>query len=502
MMLKKIILYSFVLCALPLAILTAGCKNNEADKPANVPQSPLPSPLEPGCMPCHPAVTLDKNHSFACTDCHRGDNSASDKESAHKGLVYKPAHPDHMAVSCGGCHSEQIQRYENSLHFTLNNAVNLTRLHFGADNKLDSLLDIPLQHQQGNEKLAVVDDMLRRNCLRCHVYSSGDSYSAVRRATGCGACHLAFSKGKLESHTFTKTPSDKQCLSCHYGNRVGADYYGKYEHDLNWEYRTPYGEEYYSPRPYGVEQHNLSADIHKQRGLFCVDCHSTKGLSDKTARLQCNSCHGWKPGDPKPINKNLTVADDKLMLSSVRGKRHEIPAMVHPAHEQYGKEVSCQVCHAKWSFNDSTTHLLRSEYDDFDQWERLTVQSNSWVEKFLNHNLYSDDDEIPPVAWDGISGEMRSGIWYQGYTERRWERMIIRRDKDGIIKVFRPILDLSISAVDQDGKVIFDNLTGNGDGLLPYTPHTTGPAGMFYLSRFSHLLLAEDRGQKTEDKMQ
>jgi hypothetical protein len=55
--------------------------------------------------------------------------------------------------------------------------------------------------------------------------------------------------------------------------------------------------------------------------------------------------------------------------------------------------------------------------------------------------------------------------------------------------VFRPILDLSLSAVAKDGNVIFDNLTGSGDGLLPYTPHTTGLAGIFYLNRFSHLLL-------------
>ena len=89
---------------------------------------------------------------------------------------------------------------------------------------------------------------------------------------------------------------------------------------------------------------------------------------------------------------------------------------------------------------------------------------------------------------DSIKGRSKPGIWYLGFTQRRWEDILIDRDSDGIIKVFRPILDLRISAVDEDGDVLFDNLKGTGSGLLPYTPHTTGPAGLFYEQRFLHLL--------------
>ena len=162
--------------------------------------------------------------------------------------------------------------------------------------------------------------------------------------------------------------------------------------------------------------------------------------------------------------------------------------MRHPAHEKYGKEVSCQVCHAQWAFNDSATHLLRSTSDEYDFQERLTVQSSSWVEHVLEHNLYSAEDEIDPTMADGITGQVRPGIWYKGYTQRRWENIIIKRDLDGVIKVFRPILDLHLSAIDEDGEVLSDNLTGTGRGLLPYTPHTTGPAGLFYYNRFLHLV--------------
>jgi hypothetical protein len=92
-----------------------------------------------------------------------------------------------------------------------------------------------------------------------------------------------------------------------------------------------------------------------------------------------------------------------------------------------------------------------------------------------------------------VAGQKKPGIWYQGYSLRRWENMLIRQDKDGIIKVFRPLLDLRLSAIDANGEIIagLDNITGQGDGLLPYIPHTTGPAGLFYEQRFLPLLDAQ-----------
>jgi hypothetical protein len=36
--------------------------------------------------------------------------------------------------------------------------------------------------------------------------------------------------------------------------------------------------------------------------------------------------------------------------------------------------------------------------------------------------------------------------------------------------------------------VIFDDQSGQGRTRLPYVPHTTGPAGLFYQQRFQHLL--------------
>jgi hypothetical protein len=180
-----------------------------------------------------------------------------------------------------------------------------------------------------------------------------------------------------------------------------------------------------------------------------------------------------------------------VLTSRQDKKEHPVPLMQHPAHRQYGKTVACQVCHAQWSFNDAPTYLLLSKTDKYDPWERLTAQSSSEVEFLLERNLASGKEELPPTMRDGLNGVSRPGIWYLGYGQRRWEAMRIQKDIDKVIKVFRPVLDLHLSMVEVDGQVLFDNVTGPGTGTRPYTPHTTGHAGLFYRDRFKHLLPSE-----------
>jgi hypothetical protein len=465
---------------IPLVLLVS-LTCHGADKTTSAPSEQVQK-----CSGCHQQMQLDPSHSrLACIDCHRGNNTLSDKDLAHKGLVAKPAAAGAMEKSCGKCHPNQVKQCVLSLHFTVKNAVNAVRSHFGIAPALDRLNQIPEPKGIPGSKEDLVNDMLRRQCLRCHVHTPGDNYPLVRRGTGCAACHLQFTDGKLESHAFIR-PTTRQCLSCHYGNHVGSDFVGKYEHDFNWEYRTPYTSRTGYFRPYGVELHELAPDIHSQKGMSCLDCHSGKQLAGVAPQVQCISCHN--PG-ALPLPDNVTRQGKKLILKDVtHAQEHLIPQLTHPAHKKFGRQVTCQVCHAQWAFNDRPTHLLLSYLDDVDPWERLTVQSNSAVERFLDHNLNSDEDELLPAMQDALTGKNKSGIWYKGFGQRRWEKLIIKRDSDDIIKVFRPILDLRLSAVDDDENVLFDNLRGKGPGLLPYTPHTSGAAGVFYEQRFRHLL--------------
>lgn len=458
--------------------------------------TPLP---KVGCASCHEHA-LDANHNFSCTKCHLGSDDTAEKSVAHKGLLSQPAHPDNMMRICGECHRSLVEDNAHSEHFTLHNAVNMVREAFGAEQQIATLLDIPVADNP-QTSLQLADDLLRRRCLRCHPYYSGDRYPAVVRGTGCASCHLHFYKGKLVSHSFLKFPGDSQCLQCHYGNWVGSDYYGRYDHDMNEEYRTPYttSQEYF--RPYGIEYHQLSTDVHQQHGMVCVDCHTGKELMAQTDHsIRCEDCHDSDSLANKPPANIVFNKESKqfIFTSTPTGKSMPVPVMQHPAHAKYNSSVGCQVCHAQWAFDDRGTHLLRNDLDEYDDFSRLTVQGSFEVEKILKNNLDFDLEEIPHVMTDKINGEPKPGLWYKGYETRRWENITIGPDSTGKLQVMRPLLDISLSWLDEDEEVRFDTSRANSEnkGFVPYIPHTTGEAGIFYLERLKVLSQKENDSEK------
>ena len=476
---------NFTLWSILFLLLLAGCRENKdlQDSPPPA-QKSVPEALavqEPGCIGCHQDIQLDAPHNFACTECHQGNNDTSDKDAAHQGFLAAPGAPASMQAVCGRCHEERVQRCTQSNHFTLNKAVNTVREHFGIEPPLSSFLEIPDRATVPQTAEELVDDLLRRQCFRCHLHTQGDQYAYVHRGKGCAACHLQYSGGRLESHAFIQ-PGERQCLSCHYSNHVGSDFMGSYEHDHSEEYRTPYTTRAAFVRPYGLEQHNLVPDIHQQRGLTCRDCHSSG-----QERIQCIDCHA-PVGDRLPAH--VRQEGENWVLHSVQSDRvHPIPLLKDPAHARYMDKVDCQVCHAQWAFNDGTSHFLLRYSLDAQPWEYLFRQTRPEVEEFVISNAYYGED-VQASMRDAITGQRKAGIWFKGFDKRRWEDILIRKDTDGRIKVFRPILDLRLSAADEENKIIndLDNIQGKGSGLLPYTPHTTGPAGIFYTRRFLHLL--------------
>lgn len=481
MTVKRILLYlHLVLVLIPLAL--TGCSDEET------------SVIQSGCLGCHPVIT-DTSHQLDCALCHQGDETATTRDKAHQSLIAQPAHPDTMQQYCGSCHPAQLAASQ-TLHLKQDNLVNMVRSAFGETVRLDSLIDIPVVEQPATIG-ELADDLLRRRCLRCHLYNQGDDYPATHHGTGCAACHLKFQDNKLQSHEFLAKPEDSICLSCHYGNRVGFDYYGRFEHDFHDEYRTPFNTADHSQRPFGVEYRQLKADIHQEKGLGCIDCHGANELmqprTDST-KLQCTSCH-LKGSLEKQLPEGVKKTQDGnyTFTASTTNSLHQLPVMKHHSHFGSYATVSCQVCHAQWSYNDTETHLLRSDVDEYDQYHALVVQGSSEIESFLVNNLDYEKDELEPEMSDKLTGEMRQGVWYKSYSLRRWEEVILGRDEVGQLTVLRPQLNLSLSWLNDEEVPIFDSvksLTPN-NGLTPYTPHTTGAAGIYYETRILQFLESE-----------
>jgi len=434
---------------------------------------------------------MDPSHNFSCSTCHNGDAASFDKTTAHKTAIARPGHPDFMADVCGGCHEKMVKDVQQSLHFTLRKEINTVRKAFGATAELTG----PSQISEENfptTPLALVDDLLRRRCLRCHLYYPGDSYGAVVHGTGCAACHLDYQEGRLSSHRFLAKPSDKQCLSCHYSNFVGADYYGKFEQDFNWEYWTPFSAGEEQDRPYGVGRHSLRPDIHQLNGLNCIDCHSGPALkANPAAKITCAFCHLWKQQkDGTPQLANLSLENNALVLTTkLTNRKIKVPQLQHPAHTQYADTVACQVCHAQWSFADKGTHLFRQDNTDYDRWEALTRQGSSEVEFQLEASLFQENNETAAVMTDKFSGQTKIGIWLKGYGLRRWEEIETCRDAAGILQVCRSLHNLHLTYVNGDGDLLFDSIGMSNEtpGKIPYVPHTTGKAGPFFQNRIQQI---------------
>jgi len=114
----------------------------------------------------------------------------------------------------------------------------------------------------------------QRNCNKCHV--------------GCLDCHLDVST-KNSSHIFVKKPS---ALSCYGGGKAFICHAGPLERRRGDGYLRG---EFTQAAGKGKQLLKDRPDIHAQRGLVCVDCHTPNQDTDSHADLRrdasCTKCH-------------------------------------------------------------------------------------------------------------------------------------------------------------------------------------------------------------------
>ncbi len=477
------------------------------------------------CSGCHKGIeTISANHGFDCKSCHLapGDRSARGVDS-HKKIVRNPSDLRHVDTFCLPCHQREIKEVRNSLHATLAGIINQTRYLWGAQKNASPatygisgpLKPLPEPDLSLYPELprTLVDDFLRRRCLRCHIHTAGPGGQGLYRATGCAACHMLYAddgryrggdptidrskKGYPVKHEFTGLIPNTQCLHCHNQNHVGADYEGLFEHDYSKTYHSPLVGGEPVPKIYGLVYHHLARDIHAERGLWCIDCHGRRDVMGdgmiysyqmEAPKRLCSDCHGGHDAPTPDISKGDIVRTPSgfLFISRNRGKRHKLPLFSReniPHRVEAHSRIRCSACHAQWSYQDYGLSLIREDRLQGNKWHYLACQGDPYLEGILKRQLESRQD-LYPFSKDWLSGRSGLGIWSAGWRFRRWEFMPLGVDQRERYTVLRPLYQYLVTYVDRRGEVPLDNaIPSRGDGshrgwaFMPYVPHTTAPSG-------------------------
>ncbi|MFC1883639.1 hypothetical protein ACFL2O_02605 [Thermodesulfobacteriota bacterium] len=492
------------------------------------------------CGNCHEGIEkISLQHDFKCAACHVPPEIRSDPFIETHDVIHRnPSEPSVVRTYCMPCHENEIDRMESSLHGSVAGIINQTRYLWGAQKAASpgvyglsgpfKPLPEPDPEIYPETPSLLVDDFLRRGCLRCHIHVEGQQGRGLYRAGGCAACHVLYdndgkykggdkalsssSEGYPKRHEFTKRIPNDQCLHCHNHNHIGADFIGLFEKDYSSTYRVP-GPEGSSARIiYGMGYHHLSRDVHAERGMWCIDCHGKVDVMGdghaysfqmEVPRLTCTDCHGGfskaLPDLNKLARRGITIKDKSkgrktdgtlkdrtfLLMKKDNGKSVEMPVFKKDSSghsiEEHSK-VRCSACHAQWSFQDYGLSVTREDNIEGYKWYKLTAQGDPELEKILVGHLKGKQGDI--VSRDRISGVKRLGIWLKGWRFRRWELMPLGKDQRGMYSILRPLYQYLISYSDKQNSVVLDSTvpvrgdkSGKGWAFSPYVPHTTAPAG-------------------------
>ena len=497
----------FVLCFLLYLLgCTSGCHH--------------PEPDITDCLRCHQGIeSAGKGHDFDCARCHLLPHDRGRALEDHVRILNNPARLSSAREICTPCHQERVDDFQNSLHATLAGMINQTRFLFGAQAKAfppvygagGNLPLLPPARDSIHRPADLVDDLLRRKCLGCHVSAAGSEHTPPFRSRGCAACHVLYAsdglyhgrdkaidtstKGFPEVHGLTADIPDSQCLKCHRPNYAGSDAHGLFERDYDSFFQEAVlGDRPAHEHPRGAV-HVLAKDVHTRRGLQCVDCHSgddvmgsgrLAGFALDSPGTTCQDCHGgFARPEPNPEVAGLEADSGVWFFLARDGTRRRVPRFAPdtPSHDPGAhSRLRCSACHAQWTAHDYGLSLQRQDGGDFRVWTYLIRQGDPRVFSELEKLLA--DAGRRPSSPDLLTGDKGQGLWLKGYRFRRWENMVLGVDDQDRISLFRPLHQYRISYVDDHSRVILDSvIPGRGDGngpgwaFMPYVPHTTAGQG-------------------------
>ncbi len=281
--------------------------------------------LAEGCVACHGDVAgLTGAHaprSIGCAACHAGDRGTLDKARAHAGLVLVPGNLADAPRTCGqaGCHDAIVPRVERSIMATMAGVIAVNRTVLGEPDPPGA----PLPHAQRLGH-GVADSHLRELCVGCHLGQAKTEWGPIGETTqggGCLACHLEYDAGAAatlaayaalarearkaapSAHpSLTVNPRNGHCFGCHSrSGRIALSYEGWHEMHIPGG-GGPADPDSPNVRKLGDGRYveKVVADVHHQRRLECIDCHTANEVMGPGAevarksqqlRIGCEDCH-------------------------------------------------------------------------------------------------------------------------------------------------------------------------------------------------------------------
>ncbi len=525
---------SSLLLVLGIAVIGAVLTSADTGSAKTVSYEKAGNPADTGCLKCHNGIeaigSTPVMSKLTCVQCHRGNATGRTAEAAHKDMYANPSDFRVIDKTCGPCHQKEVSNSKKSLHATMAGMISGTRYDWAAQSTrnplyatyavedldgivpkengaLRSLLQIPVYDPSRplSRKNSPADDYLRDQCLRCHLWSSGHERDGDYRASGCAACHVVYSdagtyegndkaipkdqKDRPRFHRITSKIPVYQCLHCHNrGGRTGVSYIGTMESD---GYGSPW-----STKPgkkggkklHGKYYNHLTADIHYQKGMLCIDCHTKQDLHgdgniyskrEQGVEIECEDCHGTADATStltsswgNPL-KNIRKKGKKIVLvSRMDGKERVVPQTKHAVAKgsaqaqtamgiaSHMKNMECYACHAKWAPQCYGCHVQQD----------LAQTSRDWI-----------TTTTPADPTKSGTKENRGTTTFQWKETRsylRWESPVLGINAEGKVSPFIPGCQAIFTQIGAEGKAIYHNkVFTTYDGLSgiatnPIQPHT------------------------------
>ena len=403
------------LLAILLVVLAAAARESLVKRPPAVHR--LTDGRIDMCVTCHEDQNPGPAHSpdtVGCAVCHRGDPLTIDKEKAHAGMYKNPGDLRAVPETCGteGCHAKDRHLVENSLMAT-NRGILATLLYYWgeAPNQYE---DISVKQLIDSGRTSLAIDYYRKLCATCHLWKSKNDLPDApaffnEKGGGCSACHSVKEKGRRHPLLTRKVPV-KNCVRCHNrSGRVGTSYQGIYESE---GYGTPYENGGLSSRrlPGDRFYQNLPPDVHFEKGMACIDCHTRDEIMGNGSRyahyeeqleIECESCHSQAPGRTrkgKALNNVRRENGRYLLKAKLSGKDLPLlPPKAGVCDNQVHERVGCEACHAAWAPQCYGCHVKRDASDT--HLDKLTLEETpGWWEEGRSYLRY----EKPALAlWAG-----------------------------------------------------------------------------------------------------